>query len=104
MQAVAEPPPPNRIGARSLLTEEEVGQEVGDVLVELVLGREEYRLVLDEQEQHVEEEQTHDGGDQLEESCSLGSLSTTNHGWMMVSVSFPSGCAKPRCEVCQSRP
>ena len=44
----------------SLLAEEEVREEVGHVLVELILGRQQHRLVVEEQQQQVEEEEHHD--------------------------------------------
>eukprot|EP00421_Protoceratium_reticulatum_P068125 CAMPEP_0168408130 /NCGR_PEP_ID=MMETSP0228-20121227/26514_1 /TAXON_ID=133427 /ORGANISM="Protoceratium reticulatum, Strain CCCM 535 (=CCMP 1889)" /LENGTH=84 /DNA_ID=CAMNT_0008421811 /DNA_START=9 /DNA_END=259 /DNA_ORIENTATION=- len=56
-------PPAGAWTIRSLLAEEEVRQEVGHVLVELVLGRQEHGLVVDEQEQQVEEEQEDDARD-----------------------------------------
>merc|ERR1712060_752539 len=52
------------LGARSALTEQEVRKEVGHVLVELVLWRQKHRLVIDEQQEHIEQEQQRDSADQ----------------------------------------
>eukprot|EP00444_Apocalathium_aciculiferum_P002007 CAMPEP_0183388212 /NCGR_PEP_ID=MMETSP0370-20130417/3880_1 /TAXON_ID=268820 /ORGANISM="Peridinium aciculiferum, Strain PAER-2" /LENGTH=208 /DNA_ID=CAMNT_0025567071 /DNA_START=52 /DNA_END=679 /DNA_ORIENTATION=- len=50
--------------ASLILAEEEVRQEVGDVLVELVLRRQQHGLVVDEQQEGVEEEQEDDAQEQ----------------------------------------
>ena len=43
----------------SLLTEEEVWEEIGHILIKLILRGQQHRLVVDEQQQQVEEEQQH---------------------------------------------
>ena len=43
----------------SLLAEEEVWEEVGHILIKLILRGQQHRLVVDEQQQQVEEEQQH---------------------------------------------
>eukprot|EP00414_Alexandrium_minutum_P004902 CAMPEP_0113839736 /NCGR_PEP_ID=MMETSP0328-20130328/11239_1 /TAXON_ID=39455 /ORGANISM="Alexandrium minutum" /LENGTH=98 /DNA_ID=CAMNT_0000808371 /DNA_START=38 /DNA_END=334 /DNA_ORIENTATION=- /assembly_acc=CAM_ASM_000350 len=45
---------------RSLVAEEEVREDVGHVLVKLILRGQEHGLVVDEQQQQVEEEQQND--------------------------------------------
>ena len=54
--------------ADSLLTKEEVWQEVCHVLIELILRGQQHRLVVNEQQQQVEEEKQHDAGEHHQDS------------------------------------
>mmetsp|Transcript_6157 Transcript_6157/g.13628 ORF Transcript_6157/g.13628 Transcript_6157/m.13628 type:complete len:209 (+) Transcript_6157:74-700(+) len=61
-EAIA-PPASFQAALTSPLAEEEVWQEVGDVLVELILRRQQHGLVVDEEEQQVEEEEQDNAND-----------------------------------------
>ena len=49
--------------ANSLLTEEEIWEEVLHVLIELILRRQQHRLVVEKQQQQVEEEKQDNASD-----------------------------------------
>merc|ERR1712146_322655 len=50
-------PDHHAVHTSSLLAKEEVGQEIGDVLIELILRGQEHGLVVDQQQEQVPEEQ-----------------------------------------------
>ena len=58
----------NGIPSTSLLTKEEIWQEVCHVLIELILRGQQHRLVVNEQQQQVEEEEQHDAGEHHQDS------------------------------------